>query len=150
MLVREALRGPLRRAVRGAGGGLWLAAWALLLYEVDRPWRDLGGVLSERMRWLERFVLGTAFVAGCLAGTLARDATEDAPDSRPMRVFRRAWLGPACFVAVLLVWLESRGDWPWILLVLAGWLGYWSGLDVACGAWPLLRTERALDEVREE
>ena len=144
--MHEALPERLGRALRSTGGALWLAFWALVLHGIDRPWRELGGLLSERMRWTERFVLGAALIAGCLAGSVVRDATRDAGRSATARqLLRRAWLLPSASVAVVLVWLELRAAWPSILLVLAGWLGYWSGLDAACWAWPLLRPERVED-----
>lgn len=135
--------------VRHAAGLLWLCVWAVVLFEADRPWRELGGLLGERMRWLERFVLGSAFVVGCLVGTLARDATGDAESHRPIPLPRRAWLVPSLCVVVAMIGLESRGAWPWVLLLLAGWLAYWCGLDVSRGAWPLLRPDVADEDAGE-
>jgi len=119
---------------------LRIVLWAAILQAADRPWRELGGLLSERMRWLERIVLGGALVAGWVAGLPPPD---DAPrQPRSMLLRRIPWLAPGAVVALALVVLEICGLWKWVLLLFAGWLAYWAGLDLAGGAWPLLRPGR--------
>jgi hypothetical protein len=135
-------RTALRGLGRPAAGWLRVAAWAAVLIAADRPWRELGGILGERMRWLERFVLGAALVAGSVAGAFLRDAAGDPARAGPGRLLRGLWVAPSAAAACVLVCLELRGAWPWILLVVAAWVGYGAGLDVTWRAWPLVRRER--------
>ncbi len=53
-------------------GLTWLLAWSGLLYLSVRPWHDLGGLVSERSRWLVRFALYAGLAAGFTAGEIVR------------------------------------------------------------------------------
>jgi hypothetical protein len=106
---------------------------------LHRPWHELGGTLSERMRWLERVVLGAAFVVGCFVGAYVRDRASSLGGRSHLDSLRRVWIPPAAISAAVLVTLQCVGQWPWILLVLTGFVAYWAGLDAAVGAWPLVR-----------
>jgi len=119
-------------------GWLWFAAWAVILNVAHRPWHELGGLLSERMRWLERFVIGAAFMIGCYVGSYARDAAQSSTGRTHFSLLRYIWTPPAALAAAAMLVFELRGDWPRILLVLAGFLAYWAGLDASLGAWPLV------------
>lgn len=124
-----------RRRVLGC---LWLGAWAAALYAVAVPWRDLGGVVDERLRWLERLVLLCAAPAGFTAGQFGRDAALADPRWTHLRVWRVllcpvAAVGAAGIAA--LAALERRDP---IGVILSGLLAYWAGLDAAFGAVPLL------------
>jgi hypothetical protein len=102
-------------------------AWGVALVIVDSPWRELGGVLDERQRWLERVALGLALVAGWTIGL------------RPAEQGRTRWLAPAAAVALAMLVLEVGRSRAWILLLLVGWVAYCAGLDLAERAWPFLR-----------
>lgn len=120
-------------------GWVWLALWALAIDLVHRPWHELGGPLTERMRWLERFVLGAAFLVGCFVGSFVRDAAQKVRWRPHLDSLRFVWIPPAALVAVAMAVLHGLGHWPWTLLVLAAFTAYWAGLDASVGAWPLAR-----------
>jgi hypothetical protein len=113
--------------------------WAAVLDFLHRPWHELGGLLTERMRWLERFVLGAAFLVGCFVGSFVRDAAGSARGRPHLDSLRFAWIPPATWAALTMAVCHHLGHWPWTLLVLAGFAAYWAGLDAAVGAWPLAR-----------
>jgi hypothetical protein len=95
-------------------------------------------LLSERMRWLERFVIGATFMIGCFVGSYARDAAQSGTGRTHSSLLRYIWIPPAALTASAMLVFELRGSWSWILLVLAGFLAYWAGLDASLGAWPLV------------
>jgi len=127
------------RWVRQCVGWAWLLMWAAVLELVHRPWHELGGLLSERMRWLERFVLGAAFLAGCFIGSFVRDASQSVRGRPHLDSLRFVWIPPAALAAVTMAASWHLDQWPWTLLVLTGFAAYWAGLDAAIGAWPLAR-----------
>ena len=45
------------RNCRRLVGLIWFATWSGLIYLTVLPWRNLGGLVSEWLLWLERFVL---------------------------------------------------------------------------------------------
>jgi len=128
---RQVWQGTRRRLV----GTLWFASWLIVLRAVHRPWEELGGVIPERARWLERLVLGAAFVAGCLVGTVVREKAQGPLVQSHARALRYVWIPPGALAAGVMLF---TGDWQRQLLVLVGALAYWAGLDIAVGAWPLL------------
>jgi hypothetical protein len=118
--------------VRVAAGHAWLAAWILVLWAVASPWRRLGGIESEFLRWLEVWALGAGVVAGFLVGRAVRDAIS--VSSR----LRLALYPPAAIAAIVLVamaWHGSRGP---VGIVTTAWLAYGAGFDLAFGALPLM------------
>lgn len=142
-LLRRLILARVRRAwptwVRRSIGWIWLALWAAVIDLLHRPWHELGGLLSERMRWLERFVLGAAFLVGCFVGSFVRDAAQTARWRPHLDSLRFVWIPPASLVAVTLGVLHGLDLWPWTLLVLVSFAAYWAGLDASVGAWPMAR-----------
>lgn len=137
-MVRR-IRHAGRRWVRQASGWIWLLLWAAILDFLHRPWHELGGLLSERMRWLERFVLGAAFLVGCFVGSFVRDAAQSFRGRNHVDSLRFVWIPPAALTAVTMAACARFDRWPWTLLVLTGFMAYWAGLDAAVGAWHLAR-----------
>jgi hypothetical protein len=122
-------------------GWLWIGAWLGLLVVIHTPWSDLGGIVSERMRWNERATLGTAAIMGALAGSTGRAwASRPGGPSHAVQA-RWLWLPPALIAIAIAAAAELRGDWALTLIALVGFLSYWAGLDVAFGGWPLARGE---------
>jgi hypothetical protein len=127
-----------RALARRAAGFLWLVAWMVLLYAVAAPWRELGGLVDERLRWLEWFVLVTGLSAGFVAGRFGRDMA--GPGSGRAHVYvLRFLLYPFALLTVLalltLTWLGQRDP---VGVVVTAFLAYWAGLDLAFGALPLM------------
>ena len=91
------------------------------------------------MRWLERFVLGAAFLIGCFVGSFVRDAAQSFHGRPHLASLRFVWIPPAVLAAVTMAACAHVEQWPWTLLVLTGFMAYWAGLDTAVGAWPLAR-----------
>jgi hypothetical protein len=125
--------------VRQIAGWSWLLLWAAALELVHRPWHELGGLLSERMRWLERFTLGAAFLVGCFVGSFVRDSASSVRCRPHVDSLRFVWMPPGILVAVAMAASWHLGRWPWTLLLLVAFAAYWAGLDAAIGAWPLAR-----------
>jgi hypothetical protein len=119
----------IKDATRRLAGWLWLAAWCTVLYLVHSPWRELGGIVSERMRWSERFVLPMGFVIGCYAGSL----------------FRRysALLPVAILAAAALSILRVMGLTDTIGVLFTAFAAYWAGVDVSGGAYPMMMGKRS-------
>jgi hypothetical protein len=118
-------------------GCVWLIGWAVLLGVAHRPWHELGGLISERMRWLERLVLGAGFVVGCFVGSWVRDSGRRVT-GRPYAAWLcYVWVSPAALAATGMI-VMSPIDWRWTLLILVALLSYSAGLDSTVGAWPLV------------
>ena len=118
-------------------GWLWLGAWLSVLVAVHAPWSDLGGIVSERMRWYERATLGAAAIAGGLAGFTGRAWASCTGGPSYAVQLRWLWLPLAGATAMFVVAAEVQGAWPLTLVALVGFLSYWAALDVVFGAWPL-------------
>lgn len=147
--MRHGLRLPpfWKRRVLGFA---WLSAWISLLYLVAAPWRDLGGIEDERVRWLEYVVLLSALSIGFAVGRLGREAALAAPGRTHARFVRYLLYPPAVLTAAALVALSVLGGRGSIGVVVTGFLAYWAGLDLAFGAVPMMegrsyRFERPLD-----
>jgi hypothetical protein len=135
--LSERFRGARAWWARRVVGFTWLALWAAAIVTVHRPWRELGGWLTEDLRWLERVVLGASFLIGCFVGSFVRDAARS-PGGRPhVDSLRFVWIPPGASAAASMIASSLGGWWPWTLMVLVGFVGYWAGLDAAIGAWPL-------------
>jgi hypothetical protein len=91
------------------------------------------------MRWLERFVLGAAFLVGCFVGSFVRDWAGSIRGRPHLEALRFVWIPPAALAAVTMAVCHHHGHWPFTLLVLVAFVAYWAGLDAAVGAWPLAR-----------
>ena len=119
-------------------GALWVSAWFIVLRLVANPWQDLGGLVSERLRWLEWFVLGMGLIIGHGVGSFGRDACHR-ESGRCHAALLRYLLTPLGLVAAFVLVTLKIADKPdWIGIVLTGLLAYWAGLDLAFGALPLL------------
>lgn len=116
-----------------------------MLYLVAAPWDDLGGLVSERLRWLESFVVAAAPLIGFTAGRFGRDGLR--PESGRTYVWLVRWLlyPPALLAAASLVLLALSGHDELIGILLTALLGYWAGLDTALGALPLMEGESPLE-----
>lgn len=124
--------------MRRAAGLSWLAAWIVLLYGVSAPWRELGGIVDERLRWLEGFVLVVGLVAGFTLGRFGRDAAGPGSGRTHLDVLRYLLLPVAALTAVALLALTWMAMPDPVGVVVTGFLAYWAGLDLAFGAVPLL------------
>lgn len=118
--------------LRVVAGHAWLFVWILVLWAVASPWRDLGGIESEFLRWLEAAVLGVGVTAGFLLGRVVRERVHVAP------AIRLALYPPAALTAVTLVALSLRGERGPIGVVTTAWLAYGAGFDLAFGAADLM------------
>jgi len=130
-----------RRLLRRLAGWLWAVAWLLVLRAFVAPWDDLGGVVSERLRWLEQLVAGGSIAIGCTLGRVARDLAPPG-SGRSHATLIRGWLLVAGgTTAVALVLLEWSGRTDWIGVVATGFLGCWAGFDIGFAAYPLMSDE---------
>jgi len=123
---------------RRAAGWFWLIAWLLLLWLMHSPWRQLGGLVGERLRWLERLVLPMALIVGCLAGRLGRDAARPGSGRCHAGLMRRLLLPPAALTAAALVVMQLIGLHDQIGVAFIAFMAYWAGFDIAFGAYPLM------------
>ncbi len=135
---------------RRLAGWAWLAGWTGLLYAVAAPWRDLGGIVDERLRWLEGFVLLSALSIGFTIGRFGRDSAEDGSGRTHARFLRFLLYPPALLTAAGLIALTALGQRGATGVAVSGFLAYWAGLDLAFGAVPLMegrpyRFDRPLD-----
>jgi hypothetical protein len=113
------VRGIGRRWCLRAIGYGWFVGWGVLLWAVHAPWEGLGGLVGERARWLERFVLATAWIVGATAGELTRG----------WRHGRGRWLiYPVGIAGTAALWAFARaGQGEAIGIVLNGLVAYVSG-----------------------
>ena len=128
--------------LRRLTGWIWVATWCGLLWLAHAPWLELGGVVSERLRWMERAVLGAGLLLGWLVGDSARHAARRREGWSHARLLGPLWVPPGMLVAAALVVLRLRGAWAPIGVVTNAWLAYWAGLDIALAAWPLVAGRR--------
>ena len=136
---RPPRRGFLARASLRAAGWLWLSVWVAVLWAVSAPWGDLGGVVHERLRWLQSVALYTVPPAGFTAGQLARDVARSDPRWTHARTVRFVLYPPLLAAALVMAVLQALGLPDAAGVVLTGVLAYWAGLDAAFAAWPLAR-----------
>ena len=130
-------RGPLRRIA----GWAWLFAWCGVLYAVAAPWRNLGGLESEQLRWLEWWALAAGIALGFTMGRGARDWAKGGVGRTHALALRVALYPPAIVAAAALVALSIAGERGPIGVVATAFLSYWAGFDVAFGAVPLIEGE---------
>jgi hypothetical protein len=115
----------------------------------------LGGLESERLRWLEWWVLSAGVALGFTMGRLARDWVVAGVGRTHARALRVALYPPAIVAATALVALSAVGERGPVGVVATAFLAYWAGLDVAFGAVPLMEGKsyafaRPLDPDDEE
>ena len=125
-------------ALRRVTGTVWLSAWIALLYAVAAPWRHLGGVEDERLRWLEAAVLMTGLSLGFTLGRLGRQAVLETRGRTYARLLRWALIPPAALTALALAGLTALSARGPAGVVVTALLAYWAGLDLAFGAVPLM------------
>lgn len=123
---------------RRVAGMLWLAAWIVVLYAVAAPWRSLGGVVSERLRWMEWFVLLAGLSTGVTLGRLGRDMALGVEWRTHLRFLRFLLYPVAVLTAASLVLLALVGERGPAGVVFTAFLSYWAGMDLAYGAVPMI------------
>lgn len=138
---------------RRAAGALWLLAWAVVLIAVAAPWRHLGGLVDERLRWLEAFVLLSGVTLGFTLGRCGREVILDGGGKTHARLLRFLLYPPALLATLGLLVLTALGERGPVGVVVTALLSYWAGLDLAFGAVPLMegksyRFTRPLDPER--
>ena len=124
--------------VRRIAGGIWLAAWCGVLWAVAAPWRNLGGLESERLRWLEWWALCAGIALGFTMGRGARDWARSGVGRTHALALRVALYPPGIVAAIALVALSFVGQRGPVGIVATAFLSYWAGFDVAFGAVPLM------------
>jgi len=130
-------RWPWRRAE----GCAWLGAWCSVLWAVAAPWRNLGGLESERLRWLEWWALCAGIALGYTMGAGARDWARSGFGRTYARAIRLALYPPGLVAAIALIALSTVGERGPIGVVATAFLSYWAGFDVAFGAVPMMEGE---------
>jgi hypothetical protein len=133
---------PERWWLRPVGYG-WFVGWGLLLWAVHAPWEELGGLVGERLRWLERFVFAGGWIVGATAGELARGA----------RRGRGRWLiYPVGIAAALTMTAFARAGWGDVTgVVFNGVLAYVSGgLTSWLGVWDWCRGGPAAQDLEDD
>jgi hypothetical protein len=127
-----------RRWRRRLAGWIWFMAWMVLLWAIASPWRHLGGLVSERLRWLESVTLPFALIVGGLTGRLARDAARIGRGRCHAGLLRQLLLPPAALTAVTLLPMRLIGCHDQIGVVFTAFMSYWAGFDIVFGAYPLM------------
>lgn len=130
-----------RSTLRRLAGWAWLAAWCGVLWAVAAPWRDLGGLESERLRWLEWWALCAGIALGFTMGRGVRDWVQSGVGRTYARALRFALYPPGLVAAIALATLSFVGERGPVGVVATAFLSYWAGLDVAFGAIPLMEGE---------
>jgi hypothetical protein len=108
-----------------------------VLYAVVSPGQSLGGLVDERVRWLGRFGPACAVVTGWRVGSLGRHAVRPGRGRSHAGLLRWILLPPAAVAAAGMLALRACGRDDLVGVLFAGLAGYWAGLDLAFGAWPL-------------
>lgn len=127
-----------KRAWRRALGGAWLLLWCAVLYVVASPWRALGGLESEFLRWLEWWALCAGIALGFTIGRAVRDWAQSGVGRTYARATRLIFHPPLLLTACALVILAERGERGPVGVVATAFLAYWGGLDIAFGAVPMM------------
>jgi hypothetical protein len=123
---------------RRLAGWIWLSFWVVLLWLIASPWRHLGGLVSESLRWLESFCLPAALTVGCYVGTLGRDAAKAGRGRSHAGLLRRLLLPAAALTAMILILMKLMWWDDQIGIAFTAFMAYWAGLDIAFGAYPLM------------
>ena len=109
-------------------GLAWLLAWSGLLYLSVRPWRDLGGLVSERSRWWVRLALYAGLALGVTAGEIVRGPAGRRRNAARFGRRLRWLLYPAALVGTAgMLLLQITGRHDSIGIVLTGLLSYTAG-----------------------
>ena len=119
-------------------GYVWLTTWIAILYVVAAPWRRLGGLESELLRWLEWWALFGGTLLGFAIGRAARAVAEEDRSRTWASLLRVLLYPPGAVTAVSLLVLDLTGARGPVGVVFTAFLAYWAGLDLAFGALPLM------------
>ena len=128
----------MKAALRRAAGWAWLVLWIGTLRLASDPWRRLGGIVDERLRWLEWVALVIGIPIGFTAGRYALERAEARDVSTYVHAARRVWFPLAVSTAAVMSALYVAGACDPIGVVLTAFLSYWAGADVAMGVLPLI------------
>ena len=113
-------------------GLTWLVAWSSLLYLSVRPWHDLGGLVSERSRWLVRFALYAGLAAGFTAGEIVRGPAGRRRNAANFGRRLRWLLYPAALAGTAgMLLLQATGRHDSIGILLTGLLSYVAGASTS-------------------
>ena len=124
--------------IRRIAGFLWLAAWCAVLWSVAAPWRKLGGLEPEHLRWLEWWALCSGIALGYTMGRGVRAWAQSGVGRTHAKALRLALYPPGAVAAIALIALAIVGERGPIGVVATAFLSYWGGFDVAFGAVPLM------------
>jgi len=119
-----------------------VGAWVLAVHVIARPWRELGGVVDERLRWTAWLALWAACGIGITVGRFTHDVIRSR--GRPSRLpGLRLALYPVLVVAAAGQVIAERAGAPdagnaQTLALVA----YVAGLDVALDVLPRLERGR--------
>ena len=130
-----------RPFLRRLAGAVWLVAWCGALWAVAAPWRNLGGLESERLRWMEWWALSAGIGLGFTMGRGVRDWVRSGVGRTHARALRLALYPPGIVAAIALVALSIAGERGPVGVVATAFLSYWAGFDAAIGAVPLMEGE---------
>ncbi len=122
---------------RRAAGWAWLGGWILVLYLVAAPWRELGGIVDERVRWLEAVALPMSVLIGFTVGRWGRERALEGGGTH-LALLRRVRYPAAGLTAAGLIALAAIGERGPAGVLFTALLAYWAGLDLAFGAVPLM------------
>jgi hypothetical protein len=135
------------RALAWGAACAWAALWWAVLFAVALPWRHLGGLVDERLRWLERVVLLSSLWLGFCAARWGAPAQADGAANTRLGL-RLLFYPPAILSAVGIVTLRLMGAVDAVgipLTALAAWgAGVWVGrgdlvrqrCEKLLGGWP--------------
>jgi hypothetical protein len=120
------------RNCRRLVGLIWFATWSGLIYLTVLPWRNLGGLVSEWLLWLERFVLYACLALGFSLGEIVRLSARRGGGKGGARKLR--WLlYPAALGALAgMLLLGATGRHDAIGIVLTGLLAYAGAVSTSC------------------
>lgn len=128
-------------SLRRLAGWAWTSAWCLVLYGFARPWRELGGVVDERIRWAAWASLLAGSVLGLAIGALARHAAVETGRITHRGLLGRVLVPAATATACALVVLRVFGMIDVGSIVTLAVLATWAGIDLAFAAVPLMDGE---------
>lgn len=117
---------------------LWLTIWMAVLYAVAAPWRQFGGIVDERLRWLEGFVLVVGLSLGFVMGRFGRDVAGPGSGRAHIDVLRCLLYPLSLLTAAALIVLTALGRRDPVGVVVTAFLACWAGMDIAFGAVPLM------------
>ena len=130
-----------RDRLRRAAGAVWLAAWCGVLWAVASPWRNLGGLEPERLRWLECWALSAGVALGFAMGRGAREWRQLVAGRTRAAAIRFALYPPGLVAAMALIALSIAGERGPTGVVATAFLSYWAGFDAAFFALPLIEND---------